>query len=135
MLASLTHGIKMRLWCPKGEAIAIKSSSLALNSTTQRLNNNTSSSFPAPASISGLSSLCLDTQTPRPKAEQTLSFHSGLHPQLSATLCFSSPFMAVATKWKMLSPPAATSFFLRPAFTTTSFIYFPLQSSFMQTGG
>lgn len=134
MLALFTRGIKMRLWCPKGEAIAIKSSSLALNSTTQQLNNNTSSSFPAPASISGLSSLCLDT-LPRPKAEQTLSFHSGLHPQLSATLCFSSPFMAVATKWKILSPPAATSFFLCPAFTTTSFIYFPLQSSFMQTGG
>lgn len=93
--------------------------------STQQLNNNTSSSFPSAASISGLSLLCLDT-LPRPKTERTLSFHSGFHPQLSAMLCISSPFMAVATMWKMLSPPAATSFFLCPAFSATSFIYFPL---------
>lgn len=36
MLASFTHGIKRHLWCPKGEAIAIKTSSLPLNSTTQQ---------------------------------------------------------------------------------------------------
>lgn len=41
MLASFTHGIKMCLWCPKGEVIAIKSSSLPLNPTTLLLDSTT----------------------------------------------------------------------------------------------